>query len=255
VNPRRLVLAFLLAAGLSGQPAFASAASPFADWAAVFVAGDYHAHSGAPTEAFDNARRDAAEAFRKAGFAAGNMRQLSVRPERYPRDRPLKSDFATLRQQLDGAAAMARGGCLLYMTSHGAPEGFLLGDRLLSPTALASLVDRACGPRPTVVVISACFSGVFVPALSGPNRMVMTAARPDRSSFGCTEDDRYPYFDACVLQSLPTAADFLALARRARACVDARERVEQLTPASEPQTRIGAGLAPMLPLLSFNDAS
>ena len=61
------------------------------------------------------------------------------------------------------------------------------------------------------MIISACFSGVFVPALAGPNRMVLTAARPDRSSFGCGEADKYPYFDQCVLESMPHAADFAAL--------------------------------------------
>ena len=30
--------------------------------------------------------------------------------------------------------------------------------------------------------------------------MVLTAARPDRTSFGCGEADKYPYFDDCFLQ-------------------------------------------------------
>jgi hypothetical protein len=251
----RLAFAILLAGALFSQPSPAPAAArPFADWAAVFVAGDYHAHSGAPSEVFDNARRDVAAAFRQAGFTGRNIHQLSVRPERYPAERPLKSDFKTLSRALGAAATAAPGGCLLYMTSHGSPQGFLLGERVLGPRALATLLDRACGQRPTVVVVSACFSGVFVPALSGPNRMVMTAARPDRSSFGCTEDERYPYFDACILKTLPQASDFMELARRTRICVDDRERAERLTPASEPQTKVGAGLAPLLPLLPLNPA-
>ena len=53
-----------------------------------------------------------------------------------------------------------------------------------------------CQARPTVVVISACYSGIFVDGLAAPNRMIMTAARRDRSSFGCSEDATYPYFDA-----------------------------------------------------------
>ncbi|MGH1557142.1 C13 family peptidase [Caulobacter segnis] len=59
-----------------------------------------------------------------------------------------------------------------------------------------------------MVVISACFSGVFIPPLQKSDRLVLTAARPDRASFGCGEDDKYPYFDDCFLSTLPDAHDF-----------------------------------------------
>ena len=40
----------------------AVAASPFADWAAIVVSGDFHAaHTNNPTETFDNARRDVSD--------------------------------------------------------------------------------------------------------------------------------------------------------------------------------------------------
>ncbi|MCC7268150.1 MAG: peptidase C13, partial [Caulobacteraceae bacterium] len=70
----------------------ASAASPFADWAAVVVAGDFRGSGGGPTEAFDNARRDVAGQLVEMGFAPQNLRQFSTRPERYKAARPLKSD-------------------------------------------------------------------------------------------------------------------------------------------------------------------
>ena len=102
-----------------------------------------------------------------------------------------------------------------------------------------------------MVIVSACFSGVFVPALAGANRMVLTAARPDRSSFGCGEADKYPYFDQCVLESLPHSADFATLGRTVQACVAARETKEGMKPPSEPQLYIGGGLKPLLPLYSL----
>ena len=78
-RPRRWLIAGLwLAVARAGR-----AASPFGDWAAVVVAGDWHAHSGGPSEAFDNARRDVAQALSAPGFAPANLRQFSVRPERY----------------------------------------------------------------------------------------------------------------------------------------------------------------------------
>jgi hypothetical protein len=93
---------------------------------------------------------------------------------------------------------------------------------------------------------------VFVPALAGPNRMVLTAARPDRSSFGCGEADKYPYFDQCVLESLPNSSDFASLGRTVQGCVAAREIKEGMKPPSEPQLYIGAGIKPLLPLLALN---
>jgi hypothetical protein len=230
----------------------AAAASPFSGWAAVVVAGDFHAHSGAPTEAFDNARRDVTRALVAAGFDPKNIQQFSVRPQNYPAEPLLPTDPGLIDNSLVHLAAQAPDGCLVYFSSHGSPAGIVVADQLLSPAGLSRMIDAACGGRPTVVILSACFSGVFVPAIADANRAVFTAARPDRSSFGCTEDARYPYYDDCILSSFPQTDDFLALADRAKACVAARETAEGLKPPSEPQISVGAGLRPMLPFYTFN---
>jgi Peptidase C13 family len=107
-------------------------------------------------------------------------------------------------------------------------------------------VNNACGSRPSVVVMSACFSGIFVPELAAPNRMVLTAARPDRTSFGCGESDHYTFFDTCFLQSLPASADFPGLAQQTIACVAARERAEKIEYPSEPQLAVGEQVAASL---------
>ena len=249
----------LLAAGaallaLTGLPARAQTApggqgGAFSDWAAIFVAGDWRAHSGGPSEAFDNARHDLAEAFIAAGFSRQNVRQFSTHPERYPDVAPFPSEMQMVAAELASLADQAKGGCLVYFTSHGSPDGAVVGDNLLPPGAARQMIDNTCGRRPTVVVISACFSGVFVPALAAPNRMIMTAARPDRSSFGCGEADRYPYFDACMLESISKSPDFGALGRTAIACVARREKEEGAAPPSEPQIYIGGDLRPELPLM------
>jgi hypothetical protein len=242
-----------LALCLTATPLAAGAAtSPFANWAAVVVAGDFHAHSGAPTEAFDNARHDVAQALIKAGFDPRRLQQFSVRPQNYPGEALLPSDPVLIENTLIAQAQQAKDGCLIYFSSHGNTEGILVGDRLLSPAALSGMVDRACGKRPTVVILSACFSGVFVRTLSDTNRAVFTAARPDRSSFGCSESDRYPYYDDCILSSFPTVGDFAALAIAAKTCVANKEAATGATPPSEPQISIGAGLRPLLPFYTFN---
>jgi hypothetical protein len=223
----------------------ARAASPFADWAAVVISGDDRAaHVDRPTQAFDNARRDIGRAFVRRGFSTANLEEFSVEPSRHPDTRPAPARLDAIAAGLRRLTARAGGGCLFYLTSHGSPDGAVLGDHLAAPRAVAAIVNQSCGARPTVVVISACFSGVFVPALAGPDRLVLTAARRDRSSFGCGEADAYPFFDGCVLEALPHAADFIALAKLARACVARRERQEGMSPPSQPQIAVGAAFHP-----------
>lgn len=248
---RALGGAFAAALALSAAPA--SAAGPFQDWAAVVVAGDFRAHNGGPSEAFDNARRDVSRTLETMGFSRANLRQFSVRPTRYNDPRPLKSESRAIYEALTDLTTRAPGGCLVYFSSHGSPQGVVVGDQLLAPALLGAMLDRTCGARPTIVVVSACYSGVFIPELAQPNRMVLTAARPDRTSFGCGESDRYPYFDDCFLQSARGAHDFPGLAALAQACVAVRERKEGMQPPSEPQVFVGAALRPMLPLYSFAD--
>ncbi|MBI3674991.1 MAG: peptidase C13 [Proteobacteria bacterium] len=236
---------------LLGGAAFAAeqyfAADSYSNWAAIVVAGDYHAHNGADTEAFDNARRDIAAKLHDIGFSPDNIVQFSVRPERYRDTQPLSSDVGTISRWLWTLSGQAHGGCLVYFTSHGAPQGLVLGNSILSPDSLENIVDTACGDRPTVVILSACYSGVFVPALKGANRMIMTAARPDRTSFGCTSSDRYPYFDACLLDDLPDVHGFPELADRVKDCVTQREQESNVSPPSEPQVSLGDDIAAHLP--------
>lgn len=229
----------------------AAADGPFHDWVAVVIAGDWHAHSGGPSEAFDNARHDVSLALERAGFQPANVREFSVRPERYDDPRPEKTALPAIYDALHQLTARTSGGCLFYLSSHGAPSGAVLDDRILTPGVLDDILQQTCGARPTVVVISACFSGVYVPTLARSNRMILTAARPDRTSFGCGEEDRYPYFDDCFLQSMRAAHDFPTVGRDAQVCVARKERATGAKPPSDPQLFVGPEVRPILPLLDF----
>lgn len=249
------VLAFSLAAFASGtaHSQTETGETGFKDWAVAIMAADWRDSTGAPIEAFENARKALTDGFATVGFKAENIATLSLRPNA-ANGRAMASDIAFA--SIAGKAQSAQAGCLLYFTSHGSPDGMVLGrEGLLAPSRLNGLVDEWCGQRPTVVVVSACYSGVFVPALSSPNRMVLTAARNDRSSFGCHADAQYPYFDACVLESLPVADDFVDLASRTRKCVAWREYQEGLAPASEPQIAIGADVEDLFILQNFEHAA
>lgn len=241
---RILIAALLCALGLASP---ATAAGGFSDWAAIVVAADYRAHSGADSPVFDNARHDISAELVRMGFVPDNVMQFSVRPERYPADQPRRADAQTIATSLWDLSNRTTGGCLAYFTSHGNTEGISIGDEILSPKKMNQIISNACGDRPTVVVVSACFSGVFVPELAAPTRMVLTAARPDRTSFGCGEMFRYTFFDDCMVQSLPPSGDFPDLAKNVIACVAAKERAQKLQYPSQPQVSIGASVALQLP--------
>jgi Peptidase C13 family len=232
----------LAALGLALVLCTGAQAGDFSDWGAIVVAGDYHAHDGSEAEVFDNARRDVSARLQAMGFKKENVLQFSVRPERYV-PLPLHSDTQTIANALWDLSNRTSAGCLVYMTSHGSPGGIEIGDTMFAPKAVANMVSNACGERPTVVIVSSCFSGVFVPALAAPNRLILTAARPDRASFGCGQALQYTFFDECVLKSFPASHDFPGLAALTQGCVAAREKKENMAPASEPQLSVGATAA------------
>jgi Peptidase C13 family len=222
-------------------------AAGFSDWAAVVVAGDSYAHSGKRSAVFDNGRTAIARELVGIGFAPQNIRQFSDRPQKYPDGHPARSTPRRIASGLAEVAGRARGGCLAYLTSHGDDKGIGIGDYLLSPKRFERMIDTACRGRPAVVIVSACYSGVFVPKLKAPDRIVITAAAADRSSFGCGEADKYTYFDTCAVETLPKAGDFATFGRKMIACVSAREKKEDVDEPSNPQLFVGAKATALIP--------
>lgn len=246
----RRSFAFLAALALLVGASPASA-NGFESWAAIVVAGDFRAHSGAPSEVFDNGRRDLTKALVNLGFVPSHIKQFSVRPEQDMETNPARSEMETIDTEFRRLTRQSSGGCFVYLTSHGAPTGILIGSSIVDPRTIARLVNDACADRMTVVVVSACFSGVFIPALQTENRMILTAARPDRTSFGCGEANEYTFFDQCFLESIPQSRDFPGLAATVQDCVAKREVAEGATPPSEPQLSIGYNVGQSLRSYAF----
>lgn len=138
--------------------------------------------------------------------------------------------------------------CLVYITGHGvARSGIFV--RRSNDTIGRNELDRAladgCGGRPTVVVLSGCFSGQYLDSrLPRDNRIVITAARRDRPSFGCGAGDRLTFFDDCFLKALSdeSVATWEAVQAGARACVVTRETRDRFVP-SEPQIAVGQAVS------------
>jgi hypothetical protein len=80
------------------------------------------------------------------------------------------------------------------------------------------------GVRHKVVVISACYSGVFIPLLANPDVLVITAADANHSSFGCLDKAKWTYFgDAFFNAALRQARSLKDAFVVARALVRKRE--------------------------------
>jgi hypothetical protein len=138
----------------------------------------------------------------------------------------------------------------LFLTSHGQKgrfavemTGFGLND--LTPHGLRAMLDRS-GVRNRVIVVSACHSGSFVPALAEPNTLVITASAADRNSFGCDDRREWTYFgDAFFNRALRQERSFERAFERASQLISRWEAREKLT-ASMPQIAGGEALRPKL---------
>jgi hypothetical protein len=139
---------------------------------------------------------------------------------------------------------------LLVMTSHGSPGGF--GLRLpseavgqLTPQDVATTFERE-GIENRVVIVSACFSGTFVPALANDHTIVLTASDAKNPSFGCAPERDWTYFgDALFRQSIRPGRDFQQAFDSARMLVQGWEMMDRARP-SNPQAHFGAALVAKL---------
>ncbi|MGQ7956412.1 C13 family peptidase [Pseudomonas sp. SP16.1] len=128
----------------------------------------------------------------------------------------------------------------IYLTSHGSREHELNLDqpRLQLADLPASELAALLAPlkqRSKVVVISACYSGGFIPLLKDARTLVMTAARADRVSFGCAEENDFTYFGRALFAEALGETDNLERAfELAKERVAEREQADDHQP-SEPQ--------------------
>ena len=141
----------------------------------------------------------------------------------------------------------------LYMTSHGLPNQFEMENAPIDlndvdPKWLKETLDKA-GIRWRVIVISACYSGSFVPALQDDNTLIITASAADRASFGCSNEADYTYFGRAFFdQAMREQTSVSAAFEQAKATVAQWESAQGFE-ASEPQWSIGKNMEFMLPQL------
>ena len=202
-------------------------------WKGIFIAGDDS------IENFDNGRIDISNLMTK-------LTKMDTIHLTSSRNHVSKTVFPATLQNIGMAFTQTpvgkNEGCFVHMTSHGAKnQGFYLSlSGILSPRDFAQYVNKRCGNAPTIILVSACYSGQFInESMKGPNRIIMTAAIHDRPSFGCSADTRYTYWDQCLLDTIPASKTWTEVYKKVQACI-AQKESSQGFPSSYPQAFFGA---------------
>lgn len=146
---------------------------------------------------------------------------------------------------------------VVYLTSHGAQDFQLAASHWplevepLTPAVLRAALDAA-GIQNRVVAVSACFSGGWVDVLAGPHTLVMTAADATHTSYGCGRLSELTFFGRALFdEQLRRSHSFEQAFADAVPVIRQRE-IDAGKPDgfSNPQIRMGAGIAPVLQALA-----
>ncbi|MEM8767239.1 MAG: C13 family peptidase [Pseudomonadota bacterium] len=154
-------------------------------------------------------------------------------------------------QALAGRMDLEEDLLILALSSHGASTPALSVSNGMLPLqdldgrTLRTALDDA-GIKWRLLVVSACYSGAFIDELADPRTAIVTAAAPDRTSFGCSNDRDLTYFgEAFYRDALPEAATLPAAFETARQLLLERETAAGYT-HSDPRLFIGEAIADRL---------
>jgi Peptidase C13 family len=135
---------------------------------------------------------------------------------------------------------------ILFLTSHGDQDGLEVRNGSLplasiAPEDLRQTLDDS-GIRWRLIVVSACYAGVFVDALKSPTTAIVTAADAEHSSFGCQQGRDLTWFgEAFLRDALPSSNTLEEAYAKAVKLIEQRETAEHEV-HSNPQLEIGADM-------------
>lgn len=238
--PRRFALALFLAmAGLAARAATAAAES--AAPANVIAFGFFGDQDVFQSEA----QKAAAIVAARYGHGGAVIVRANVGARRAAMIDDLRAAIDSVGRRPGGADEVL----FLILSSHGSRAGIAVKSgavtETLSPQDVGAMLDAA-GIRRRVIIVSACYSGVFAEALASFRTVVITAADPDHTSFGCRSGAAWTYFgQAFFAEALPHARGLWEAFIEARSRIGQRETTERLTP-SNPQMAGGADVVARL---------
>jgi hypothetical protein len=123
--------------------------------------------------------------------------------------------------------------------------------RMITGAQLASQFAPLDRQANVVIIISACYSGSLIPSLQAPRRIIITAARADRNSFGCSPSRRHTYFGEAELHAFAESGHSLQeVVEDLRDTVASMERQKRLT-SSEPQVSVGSDVGKLYVTKTF----
>ena len=154
------------------------------------------------------------------------------------------SNLTAVLNAVGKRADLNRDTVVVFLTAHGSQKAEL-GTDLPDYTDLSAISARTLakalrdtGIRRRIVIVSACYSGSWIKPLASDDTIVVTAARADRTSFGCSDDRELTYFGEALLKGPIKSGASLADAFAATKRTVARwEQGEELH--SEPQAFVG----------------
>lgn len=166
-------------------------------------------------------------------------------PSRQPRGTPtsLALTLARIAELMD----KSEDALILYATSHGVPVGLYYNDGdsgygLISPNRLGTMLEEL-GLANRLIILSACYSGVFVPRLQSESSVIVAAAAHDRTSSGCLAENDWTFFgDAMINHALRKPQPLAAAFAEANNLIMAWEGEVRIAP-SLPQLFIGTATA------------
>jgi hypothetical protein len=133
---------------------------------------------------------------------------------------------------------------ILFATTHGDPvSGLAYRDGeyaagMIAPQRLADLLDGV-GIKRRMVLLSACYSGIFIPLLTNDQTVIVTAASSQRTSFGCAPGNDWTFFgDALMNNAFRKPQKFDAALAEATGLIAQWEGTLQVKP-SRPQIFVG----------------
>lgn len=142
----------------------------------------------------------------------------------------------------------------LFVTSHGSEDHQIelnywpLELTGITPEWLRQTLDET-GIKRRVIVLSACYSGGFIPALKTPDTLLITASDAKHTSFGCSDDAEFTYFGRAFFdESLRREHSLRASYDAALLAIREREQAEGFEP-SQPQWWEGEHMVTELPRL------
>ena len=131
------------------------------------------------------------------GFTDDNIEYLNyntdqakfkVKVDKVPDRANISAAFANIRQKMNTIP----GPLYIVMVGHGSVDGsFYLDDDTISPAEMntwlnnfeAGLVNNYAKKLPRIVIVGACYSGNYIPAMSKPGRVIVTSTTNKEASY------------------------------------------------------------------------